>query len=133
MSAPTDLWTLSQRGLSEMKISAALVSLFVFSSLGLAATPQKKTIELPEDNAMAKLKPGPGLEKVRAYCSVCHSTDYIVRQPQLDAEHWQSEVKKMIEVYGAPVTEEDAKAITEYLISAYGIQAPKKASGKSDK
>ena len=95
--------------------------------------PQRKSIELPGDNPMAELKPGPGLEKVRAYCSICHSTDYIVRQPRVDAEHWQAEVKKMITVYGAPVSPEDAKAISDYLTSAYGSRAPKKESKQGDK
>lgn len=87
--------------------------------------PQRKSITLPDDNAVAKLPPGPGVEKARAYCSICHSTDYIVRQPKMDAAHWQAEVKKMITVYGAPISAEDAKTISDYLSSAYGSPASK--------
>jgi mono/diheme cytochrome c family protein len=78
--------------------------------LGASAFPQVRSIELPADNAMAELKPGPGVEVVRANCIACHSTDYIVRQPRSDAKHWD----------GAPIGKADAKAIVEYLAAVYG-------------
>jgi sulfite dehydrogenase (cytochrome) subunit B len=95
---------------------------------------QEKTISLPNDNAMSTLKPGPGVETTRNNCSICHSTDYIVRQPGADVKRWRAEVQKMITVYGAPIGESDAQVIAEYLASAYGpAPAPngkKRASGK---
>ncbi len=93
-------------------------------SVGAGRNPAKKTIELPADNAMATLKPGVGVEVVRKNCMACHSTDYIVRQPGGDAARWQAEVEKMIKVFGAPVSESDAKAIAEYLATAYSRKAP---------
>jgi mono/diheme cytochrome c family protein len=53
-------------------------------------------------------------------CQFCHSTDYIVMQPRGDAKQWQAVVTKMITVFGAPISEADAKAIAEYLATAYG-------------
>jgi mono/diheme cytochrome c family protein len=88
--------------------------------LGASVFPQVRSIELPADNAMAELKPGPGVEVVRANCIACHSTDYIVRQPRSDAKRWEGEVKKMSSVYGAPVSEADAKVIVAYLAAVYG-------------
>jgi sulfite dehydrogenase (cytochrome) subunit B len=85
-----------------------------------AVEAQEKTITLPNDNAMATLKLGPGAEATRNNCSICHSTDYIVRQPGADVKRWRAEVQKMITVYGAPVSEPDAQAIAEYLATAYG-------------
>jgi len=115
----------------------ATLCLLVLLGCGLAApaqeNPQRKSIELPSDNAMAELKPGQGVDTARANCVACHSTDYIVRQPRGDAKHWEGEVKKMIAVFGAPISEADAKAIVDYLASAYGpandsaAPAPKKA------
>ncbi len=80
----------------------------------------QKSIELPADHRMADLKPGPGVEKARANCVACHSTDYIVRQPGSDEKHWAQEVRKMIEVFGAPISERDAREIVQYLARAYG-------------
>jgi sulfite dehydrogenase (cytochrome) subunit B len=69
---------------------------------------------------MAALKPGPGVETVRNNCSVCHSTDYIVRQPGGDARHWEPEVRKMIAIYGAQLSEADVQVISTYLGTQYG-------------
>jgi sulfite dehydrogenase (cytochrome) subunit B len=79
----------------------------------------QKSITLPPDNDMAALKPGPGMEVARANCAICHSTDYVVRQPQGDIKQWQAVVTKMIKVFGAPVTPENEKTIVDYLSSAY--------------
>jgi len=72
---------------------------------------------------MAELKPGPGVERVRANCAMCHSTDYIVRQPGGGREKWQAEVKRMIEAFGAPISPQDAEVIAEYLASTYAPQS----------
>ncbi len=85
-----------------------------------AAAAEGKTITLLPDNPMATLAPGPGMEVARANCGLCHSTDYIVRQPRGDAKQWGPEVAKMIKVFGAPVSAENEKVIVEYLSSAYG-------------
>jgi hypothetical protein len=41
-------------------------------------------------------------------------------QPPGDAKQWEGVVTKMIKVFGAPLSESDAKAITEYLSKNYG-------------
>ena len=40
--------------------------------------------------------------------------------PFLSSTQWEAEVKKMINVMGAPINEADAKAIVEYLSTKYG-------------
>jgi sulfite dehydrogenase (cytochrome) subunit B len=104
------------------------LGLMVAVCLGARAT--EKSIKLPDDNAMAQLKPGPNVDVVRKNCIVCHSTDYIVRQPGSDAKKWESEVRKMIKVYGAPISEADAKVIVEYLATAYGENGEKGKKGR---
>lgn len=84
-----------------------------------ASMPSAKTIELPPDNAMATLKPGPGLDAVKSNCAICHSTDYIVRQPGGDAKHWEPEVRKMMTVYGAQISDSDVQTIANYLGTEY--------------
>ena len=67
------------------------------------------------------LKPGPGLDKLEANCSACHSLDYVqMNSPFLDAAGWNAEVTKMIKAFGAPVDDADAKAIVDYLTKNYG-------------
>jgi sulfite dehydrogenase (cytochrome) subunit B len=58
---------------------------------------------------------------VEANCGACHSLDYVpMNSPFLNAASWQAEVNKMINAFGAPIDEADAKIITEYLVRNYG-------------
>jgi hypothetical protein len=67
------------------------------------------------------LKAGPGLDKVQANCSTCHSLDYIqINSPFLNGAGWTAEVTKMIKAMGAPIGDDDAKAIIDYLTKNYG-------------
>jgi len=77
-------------------------------------------ITLPPDHPYGTLKPGPGSEVAQRSCVLCHSTDYIVRQPPGDQKQWDGVVTKMIKVYGAPLSEADAKTVAEYLARQYG-------------
>ena len=63
----------------------------------------------------------PGRAQVQAACSMCHSLDYIVmNSPIQDQAGWEKTVKKMVTVYGAPLTAEESAAIIAYLASHYG-------------
>lgn len=108
-------------------VGLAIVALSV-ACTALAGEPKEKQITLPPDNALGDLKPGPGVETVRNNCVACHSTDFIVLQPRSDAKQWEAEVRKMITVFGAPISEADAKVIVQYLATAYG-PAPKASPG----
>ena len=79
-----------------------------------------KMIPMPPDHTYATLKPGAGVEVTRQQCIACHSTDYIVMQPRGNAKQWDGVVTKMIKVFGAPVNDQDAKTIVEYLATQYG-------------
>ncbi len=88
-------------------IIAAFAALIV-----LPATAQEKPVDL---------KKAPGLDTVEANCSGCHSLDYILmNSPYPSAALWNAEVTKMIKVFGAPIKEDDAKVIAEYLAKNYG-------------
>ena len=93
-----------------------LLAVLVVSAVAAA----DKTIPMPADHAYAALKPGPGVEVTRQQCVSCHSTDYIVMQPRGNARQWDGVVTKMIKVFGAPVSDQDAKTIVEYLATQYG-------------
>ena len=60
---------------------------------------------------------------VMTRCAVCHSVDYIqMNAPFLKRAGWEAEVKKMIKVYGAPVADDDAARIVDYLTRHYGVE-----------
>jgi sulfite dehydrogenase (cytochrome) subunit B len=94
--------------------TAYLAMLLVFGSV---------TGILAADEGTVRLKEGKGLDKVQAHCSACHSLDYVgMNSPFLDANGWNAEIAKMINVFGAPIDQADAKAIADYLNRNYGPQ-----------
>ena len=73
------------------------------------------------DESAVHLKDGAGRQLVEANCVMCHSLDYIqMNSAFLDRKGWEASVNKMIKVMGAPVAENDAKAIVDYLAAQYG-------------
>lgn len=77
--------------------------------------------ELPEETA--ELLPGPHQDVAQANCGACHSADYVSTQPRSFPDpraFWTAEVVKMQKAYGAPISDEDAKLIVDYLVAAYG-------------
>lgn len=73
------------------------------------------------DEKPVALKPGPGLDRVEGNCAGCHSLDYVpMNSPFLNAAGWDAEVAKMINAFGAPIDQADAKIIADYLKSNYG-------------
>jgi len=73
------------------------------------------------DEDSITLKDGKNREVVEQNCAACHSLDYVVmNSPFQDHAKWEATVKKMIGVYGAAITAEDAAAIIDYLAAHYG-------------
>ena len=82
-----------------------------------------KTIELPQ--VSPNLPDGPGKAAVESGCVLCHSTRYITMQPTFGREVWIAEVDKMRKTFGAPVTDEQAKTIVDYLVAIRGTKPTK--------
>jgi len=67
-----------------------------------------------------RLQDAPDRDLVVARCSICHSVDYVqMNAPVFDRAGWQKSVRKMIDTFGAPISEDDAKRIVEYLGTHY--------------
>ena len=67
-----------------------------------------------------QLQDAPGRDVVTARCSTCHSLDYIqMNAPVFDGAGWQKSVRKMIDTFGAPIDDDDAQRIVEYLANNY--------------
>lgn len=72
------------------------------------------------DERALRLKAAPGMETVENNCSSCHSVDYILtNSPFLTRAGWRAEVEKMSKDYGAPISEDDAERIVDYLADNY--------------
>jgi predicted secreted protein len=91
-----------------------LLALIAVASSALA---EPMVYQLPAETA--ELKPGPGVETA-IVCKACHSADYITTQPSGKGKaFWQAEVQKMIKAYKAPIGEDDAAIIANYLAATY--------------
>jgi hypothetical protein len=105
-----------------------LFMIILMLSIVLAAVPgrtlqaeqknDEKSIELPV--LIFDLAEGQDRDKVNRYCGICHGTEYIPMQPKLSMAQWTATVTKMVKTFGAPVPQEDADKIINYLSVAYG-------------
>ena len=90
---------------------ASAVATLIMVTCAPVAAAQEKPVELAA---------GPGRETVQAACGMCHSLDYIViNSPILDRAGWEKTVRKMTNVMGAPLTDEQVTIVVEYLSRYY--------------
>ena len=74
------------------------------------------------DEAKIRMKDGPELTTLVANGSGCHSLDYIQMNSRwVKRPGWEAEVKKMVSVMGAPVSDDDQKRLVDYLVREYGV------------
>ena len=72
------------------------------------------------DEARQMLKDSPGRDVVTANCLACHSVDYIAMNAGIqDRAGWQATLTKMRTVMAAPISDDDAASILEYLAKNY--------------
>ncbi|HEY0685713.1 MAG TPA: hypothetical protein VGD45_25460 [Steroidobacter sp.] len=87
---------------------------FALTLCAFAASPSRAG----EENI--RLKEGVGRDVTTARCAVCHSLDYIsMVAPVMNRAAWEKSVRKMIDVFGAPVAEQEVSSIVEYLGQHY--------------
>ena len=102
----------------------ALITVAALAPLGAHAdeklTLKSVNVDLPFGDRM--FPDGPGSEAVNNNCLACHSAGMVLNQPVLSKSAWQAAVTKMINTYKAPVSEDDAAAIVDYLTRTKGAQ-----------
>jgi hypothetical protein len=88
----------------------------------IALTPMmaqvKEKIEVPF--VAFPIKMGKGFDAVQANCLMCHSFGYIINQGRQSKAFWRGKVDKMIVHFKAPISDKDAKIVTDYLYKHYG-------------
>ena len=113
-------------------VIGALAIVTIAGALALGAVPQQATksnqdraggnpvhtIVLPDYSS--DVPSGPNVDTYRRNCLVCHSARYVIMQPPFPRVVWEKEVKKMVDVYGAVISESDQREIVEYLVAVRG-------------
>ncbi|MDD2358260.1 MAG: sulfite:cytochrome C oxidoreductase subunit B [Thiovulaceae bacterium] len=78
----------------------------------------KENIEVPY--VSYEIKMGKGFDQVNGNCLMCHSFGYILNQGPQSRAFWKEKVHKMINAFKAPISDEDAKTVEDYLATYYG-------------
>ena len=69
---------------------------------------------------VSELKEAPGRDLTLGRCIVCHSVEYIPSNaPAMNRAGWQKSIQKMRERFGAPISDEEARQILDYLDANY--------------
>ncbi|HHH19028.1 MAG TPA: sulfite:cytochrome C oxidoreductase subunit B [Campylobacterales bacterium] len=92
-----------------------LIALLAMSPL-MAQVDEK--VEVPYIDFPIKM--GEDFALVQAHCLMCHSFGYIINQGKQSREHWNHVINKMIKSFKAPIPEENAKKIEDFLTEHYG-------------
>jgi hypothetical protein len=98
-----------------MRLASITLITAITAFAGSSSTAEEKQVQLRQ---------APGLDKVEAHCSACHSLDYVQMNSRfLSAAGWEAEIAKMINAFGAQIDQADAKTIADYLNKNYGIES----------
>jgi cytochrome c5 len=89
---------------------------------GSPLTLKSVNIDLPTSDR--SFPDGPGADAINNNCLVCHSAGMVLNQPAMSETAWSDEVHKMVKVYKAPVSDQDAATIIAYLTKLKGIGSP---------
>jgi mono/diheme cytochrome c family protein len=67
---------------------------------------------------------GTPADAINNNCLACHSADMVLNQPALPKASWETEVRKMITIYKAPIDDTDVAPIVAYLVRAKAEKQP---------
>jgi sulfite dehydrogenase (cytochrome) subunit B len=98
------------------------VALIAGVTLAAGAVALLRAADVPARAAgeITQLKDAPGRDVTEGRCIICHSLEYIPSNaPAMNRAGWQKSIQKMRERFGAPVTDEQAQRILDYLDANY--------------
>jgi hypothetical protein len=99
----------------KMRLASITLMMAIAAFAGSSSTAEEKRVQLRQ---------APGLDKVEAHCSACHSLDYVQMNSRfLSVAGWETEIAKMINAFGAQIDQADAKTVADYLNKNYGIES----------
>lgn len=109
-----------------MKTRSFVVAASAAFLLATAPPSWSKTIQLPPDGVQLTSSSLPGYAKARSSCVGCHSAEYMLYQPPTAPRaYWDAMVKRMKQVFRAPIDDADMPVIVDYLVKTYGNEKPR--------
>lgn len=93
-----------------MKTTALFIAALCMMATGMARAGEESI----------HLKDGAGRELTAARCVICHSLDYLqMNAAVMNRTAWEKSIRKMIDRFGAPVSDDEARQILDYLAQQY--------------
>ncbi|HVN43890.1 MAG TPA: hypothetical protein VMT66_01470 [Steroidobacteraceae bacterium] len=87
---------------------------------GVGTSDAAAALGAPAAAEIIELRPGPGHDLTVGRCLICHSVEYIPSNaPAMNRAAWQKSIQKMRDKFGAPITDDEAKEILDYLDANY--------------
>jgi mono/diheme cytochrome c family protein len=103
-------------------LTAAFVLALALPAAPNAAQPpfplKSETVTLPTSTRI--FPGGAAADPVSTNCVICHSPGMVLNQPPLTKAAWEAEVRKMINVYKAPIQDAAIAPIVAYLVQIKG-------------
>ena len=84
------------------------------------STSAEQVVRITLPNYAGEVPKGPNVEVYESHCLICHSVRYVTAQPDFSRSTWEKEVKKMVDAYGATISEGDQPKIVDYLVAVRG-------------
>lgn len=101
----------------------AILFAVICLSIGWEITARAQQSRGSADESSVQLIESPGRDLTVARCLICHSLDYIpMNAAVMDRSGWQKTIQKMRERFGAPISEDDARQILDYLSEHYATR-----------
>ena len=98
----------------------ALILPSVIASLATGAASIADTAGSPPPVEFTQLKEASGRDITVGRCIICHGLEYIPgNAPAMNRAGWEKSIQKMRERFGAPITDQEARQILDYLAANY--------------
>lgn len=83
-----------------------------------------KDMVLPAETVFWRSSPLPGFALVQEKCQICHSAHYAEYQPTTSPRpYWEAQMKRMKNVFKAPIQDQDIPVLVDYLVKTYGAES----------
>jgi sulfite dehydrogenase (cytochrome) subunit B len=101
-------------------LAGTVLAWIVSASLVPAAVAMADTHRPSQTQELTQLAEGAGRDLAVGRCIICHSLEYIPSNaPAMNRAGWDKTIKKMRDRFGAPITDEEAGQILDYLATNY--------------
>jgi sulfite dehydrogenase (cytochrome) subunit B len=116
---------LADVGRARSVFASTVAAWFVLAWIGPAtlvptAVAMAETPQASQTQELTQLAEGKGRDLTVGRCIICHTLEYIPSNAAaMNRAGWEKSVQKMRDRFGAPITDDEARQIVDYLASNY--------------